>query len=173
MDSSEYLAFIPLLIYGLALADLFSEWKRLFDKEQWFFPYLLLTIIFTEVGIYNVFIYVKLVHQLVGQTYISYLSYLLPPFLFMMTINSFTPDKGSVTKDYFIKNMPIFLSLFTVFIACHFLFSFDETFLTISGRIIAMFFIFLTGITRKLWMVYVLTILWFILFFSRLEMITT
>jgi hypothetical protein len=173
MDSSEYLAFIPLLIYGLALADLFSEWKRLFDRKQWFFPYLLLTIIFTEVGIYNVFIYVKLVQQLVGQTYYSYLTYLLPPFLFMMTINAFTPEKGSVTKTYFLKNMPIFLSLFSVFIACHFLFSFDETYVTIIGRIIAIIFIVITGFTKKLWMVYFISVIWMILFFSRIDMIST
>lgn len=173
MDSSEYLAFIPLLIYGLALADLFSEWKRLFDKNQWFFPYLILTIIFTEIGIYNVFIYVKLVNELEGQTYISYLAYLSPPFLFMMTINSFTPDKGSVTKDYFIKNMPVFLTLFSMFIACHFLFSFDETAYTITGRVVAIIFILAAGLMKKIWMIYVLGPVWLILFFSRLYMVST
>jgi hypothetical protein len=30
MDASEYLAFLPLLLYGIALADLFSQWKRFF-----------------------------------------------------------------------------------------------------------------------------------------------
>jgi hypothetical protein len=31
MEATEYFAFLPLLIYGIALADLFSQWKRLFS----------------------------------------------------------------------------------------------------------------------------------------------
>jgi hypothetical protein len=73
MESSEYLSFIPLLIYGLAIADLLSEWKRLFDKTQWYFPYLLTTIVLTELAIYNVFIYANLISELEGTSYLSYL----------------------------------------------------------------------------------------------------
>ena len=173
MDASEYLAFIPLLIYGLAVADLLGEWKRLFNKEQWYLPYLLLTVIFTEVAIYNVFIYVKLVNQMVGQTYLSYLMYILPPFLFLMTVSSFTPDKDDNTKEYFQRNMPIFLTLFTVFIATHFLYNFEEGVGVIVGRIIGIIFILITGILRKVWLIYVLSLLWIILITTRFDQVTT
>lgn len=169
MDSSEYLAFIPLLIYGIALADLFGEWKRFFDKTQWFLPYILLTIIFTEIAIYNVFIYLKLVKVMGGQTYISYLLNILPPFLFMMLVNSFTPEKGDITKDYFIKNMPIFMSLFAAFIASHFFFNFEENTYTIIGRVFSIVFLILTGLSRKIWMVYLAFFIWIILFLARIN----
>ena len=66
MDATEYLAFLPLLIYGIALADLFSQWKRLFNPRLLFIPYLLLTIILTETALYNVFVYAKLLDELTG-----------------------------------------------------------------------------------------------------------
>jgi len=34
MDLTEYMVFLPLLIYGIALADLFSQWKRFFDIKE-------------------------------------------------------------------------------------------------------------------------------------------
>ena len=172
MESSEYLAFIPLLIYGLAVAELLGEWKRLFNKKQWFLPYLLLTIIFTEVAIYNVFIYLRLVNEMVGQTYLSYLVYILPPFLFLMMVNSFTPEKGDVTKDYFVKNMPVFLTLFAAFVATHFLFGFEENSVTIIGRIVTIVAVLLTGVFRKAWVIYLLTVLWLVLLSSRLDQVT-
>lgn len=172
MDSSEYLAFIPLLIYGIALADLFGEWKRFFDKTQWFLPYLLLTIIFTEIAVYNVFIYLELVKQMVGLSYINYLLTLLPPFLFMMLVNAFTPEKGDVTKDYFLRNMPIFMGLLAAFIASHFLFNFEENPLTIIGRVASIVFIVITGFSRKIWMVYLMSVFWFVLLLARINQTT-
>ena len=92
MDASEYLAFLPMLLYGIALADLFSQWKRLFSPKQLFLPYLLLTIMLTETALYNVFIYAKLLDELKGLSYFGYLKYLIPPFLFMLASNIFTPS---------------------------------------------------------------------------------
>ena len=171
MDSSEYLAFVPLLIYGIALADLFGEWKRLFDKTQWFLPYILLTVVFTEVAVYNVFIYLKLVNQMADLNYINYLVTLLPPFLFMLLVNSFTPDKGDITKDYFLKNMPIFMCLLAAFIASHFLFNFEENPLTIVGRVASIVFIIITGLSRKIWMVYLASFFWLVLLLTRIDQI--
>ena len=70
MIPSEYLAFIPLLIYGIALADLLSQWKRLFNPKDLFIPYLLMTIILTETALYNVFVYAEVINKLGGQTYL-------------------------------------------------------------------------------------------------------
>jgi hypothetical protein len=173
MDAAEYLAFLPLLIYGIALADLFSQWKRLFSPRNLFIPYLLLTIILTETALYNVFIYAKLLDQLVGQTYLNYLSYLIGPFLFLLTTNTFTPDPDSETEEYFIRQMPVFLTLLALFAASHFLYEFGENISTIAGRITAILVIFVTGITRKLWMFYIIVALWVFLLFVKSGMIST
>ncbi|HBH25184.1 MAG TPA: hypothetical protein DDY13_17410 [Cytophagales bacterium] len=173
MESSEYLSFIPLLIYGLAIADLLSEWKRLFDKTQWYFPYLLTTIVLTELAIYNVFIYANLISELEGTSYLSYLKYILPPFLFLLMVSSFTPEKGDDTKEYFIRNMRIYLLLMAVFIASHFLFDFKEGRFVITLRTLMIVAVLLGAILRKVWMIYVLSLLWFILIFIRLNVIST
>ena len=173
MEASEYLAFLPLLIYGIALADLFNQWKRFFNPKELYIPYLLLTIILTETALYNVFIYAELIDNLVGLSYFSYLSYLIPPFLFMLTANIFTPDQDSDTEEYFLKQMPVFLSLLALFAASHFLYNFNENFPTIVGRLIAILVILVTGIFRKIWMFYIVVALWFFLLFVKGGMIST
>jgi len=58
MDSTEYLAFVPLLLYGIALADLFDllgQWRRFFDKEYLYWPYFLTTVMVTELAIRTCF----------------------------------------------------------------------------------------------------------------------
>lgn len=173
MDASEYLAFLPLLLYGIALADLFSQWKRFFNPEKWFLPYLLFTIILTETALYNVFIYAELIDELAGLNYFQYLSYLIPPFLFMLTTNIFTPDENSETEEYFRKQMPVFLSLLALFVASHYLYDFNENLSILIGRFIAVLFILVTGITRKVWLFYVIVALWFFLLFVKGGMIST
>ena len=173
MDASEYLSFLPLLLYGIALADLFSQWKRFFNPRQLFIPYLLMTIILTETALYNVFIYAKLLDQLIGLSYFNYLLYLLPPFLFMLTTNIFTPDQDSETEEYFIRQMPIFFTLLALFAASHFLYEFDENLTTLVCRLVAIVIIFLTGISRRIWIVYVVCVLWIILLFVKGGMIST
>lgn len=173
MEASEYLAFLPLLIYGIALADLFSQWKRFFNLKEVYIPYLLLTIILTETALYNVFIYAELIDQLAGLSYFSYLLYLIPPFLFMLTANIFTPDKDSDTEEYFLRQMPVFLSLLALFSASHFLYDFNENFPTIVGRMTAILIIIITGISRKIWMFYIVVVLWIFLLFVKGGMIST
>ena len=173
MEASEYLAFLPLLIYGIALADLFSQWKRFFNPKELYIPYLLLTIILPETALYNAFIYAELIDKLVGLSYFSYLSYLIPPFLFMLTANIFTPDQDSDTEEYFLKQMPVFLSLLALFAASHFLYNFNENLPTIVGRFIAILVILVTGISRKIWMFYIVVALWVFLLFVKGGMIST
>jgi len=161
------------MIYGIALADLFSEWKRLFDFKNIYLPYALFTIVLTETALYNVFVYAKLIHSLEGICYYRYLIYLLPPFLFMLTTNIFTPDKCTHTRDYFQKRRPVFFTLLAMFITCHFLYDFDENLQTIFGRIIGIILILFAGYTRKNWTIYLVIAAWFILFLFRADMIST
>ena len=167
METTEYLAFVPLLIYGIGLADLLGEWKRLFDPKEWYAPYSIFTIILTEVAVYNIFIYRQLLGQLSGQNYLGYLLFLLPPFLFMLATVSFTPDKESSTRDYFIKQMPVFFSLLALFIASHFLFTFEESSFTLINRIVIIVLLLITGFTRKVWITYIITFQWLLTFLIK------
>ncbi|MCT4587958.1 MAG: hypothetical protein N4A71_09065 [Carboxylicivirga sp.] len=167
MDVTEYLAFLPLLIYGIALADLFGEWKRLLEPKGLYLPYILFTIVLTEIAVYNVFVYAELVSHLSGIKYYDYMVKLLPPFLFMLTVNAFTPDKGADTKTYFDKQMPNFCVMMAVFMGTRFFYDFGESQITIIGRIVSMALTLLAGFTRKVWLTYVLVVVWFIFIFSR------
>jgi len=173
MEATEYLAFLPLLIYGISLADLFREWKRFLNLKEIFLPYLLLTIILTETALYNVFAFAGLLENLEGQTYSSYLLYLAPPFLFMLATSFFTPEEGSDTKEYFMKNMPVFLTFFALFAASHFLYDFNEPGIFKGIRIFGVVVILLTGFLRKKWMVYLLCAIWLFSLFSKGGVIST
>ena len=167
MEASEYLAFVPLLIYGIGLADLLSEWKRLFDPKEWYLPYSLFTIMLTEVAVYNIFIYRQLIEQLPGKSYAGYLLFLIPPFLFMLATVSFTPDKESSTKEYFIKRMPVFFFLLALFIGSHFLFTFHESPFVLINRIAIVVILLITGFTRKIWLIYIVALMWLVTFILK------
>ncbi|MEN8251055.1 MAG: hypothetical protein ABFS32_19130 [Bacteroidota bacterium] len=173
MAASEYLAFLPLLIYGIALADLFSEWKRLFNPKGLFIPYSLFTIILTEIAVYNVFVFAELLSELDGITYYNYLSYLLPPFIFLLTVNIYTPEKDTDTKTYFIKQMPVFFTLMALFSASHFLYDFSENTGTLIIRLVSIAMFAITGFSRKVWMTYALAVVWLILLIFRIGIIST
>jgi len=167
MAADEYLAFLPLLIYGIALADLLGEWKRLFDIKNIFIPYILFTAFLTEIAIYNVFIYLTLVSQLADFEYYQYLFSLIPPFLFMLTVNIFTPEKKESTKEYFLKNKPLIYILLALFLSSHFLFNFDESTMTITGRLIGVIALVAMGFYKKKWTLYFPIIIWLILLWLR------
>ncbi len=170
MDVGEYMAFIPLLIYGIGLADLLGQWKRFFSPEERYFPYVLFTIILTEVAVYNIFIYIDLVNQLAGQSYLSYLSFLIPPFLFLMVTNIFTPDQGTNTRTYFDERLSLICSIAAIFVASHF-------FYDLKGlnyiRVIMILLLILLAVFRKKWLIYVLGGVWLVGFVLRASVVST
>ncbi len=170
MDPAEYLAIIPLLIYGIGLTDLLSEWRRVFDKEDRYFLYIIYTIILTEVAVYNVVIYVDLVNAFPQQTYAQYLGYLLPPILFMIVVNVFTPNPGSRTEDYFTKNLSLIFVLMAIFIGSHYLYNFDEPNRVVIQRAGFILLFLLTAYFKKQWMMYLIAVLWLIGLFFKGQM---
>jgi len=167
MDTAEYMAFVPLLIFGIALAELLGQWKRLFDLERLYWPYVLMTLMLTENGVYNVFIYLKLVDKMESLSYFGYLGFLLPPFLFMLTVNAFTPDEGADTETYFKGRLRMFFFLSTLFILSHFLYDYDLSRQSNIGRIVAILLFSGGAAFRKVWMVHVLFALWLVTFVVR------
>ena len=173
MDPAEYLAIIPLLIYGIGLTDLLSEWKRIFDKEDRYLLYVIYTIILTEVAIYNVVIYVDLVNSFPEQTYGQYLAHLLPPVLFMMVVNVFTPNEGSKTEVYFMDNIRLILILIAVFVGSHFLYSFDEPADHYIRRGLIIVLLSATAYLKKQWMMYLIAGIWLIGVIMRSSAVVT
>ena len=173
MDPAEYLAIVPLLIYGIGITDLLGQWKRFFNEKNRFPLYIIYTIILTEVAIYNVVIYIDLVNVLPEQTYFNYLSFLLPPILFLLVVNIFTPDEGSETEEYFNRNVRLMFILISLFVASHFLYEFDEKHWQGYMRIIIIVLLLSAAIFRKRWLMYMVALLWFIGFISKGSMMVT
>ena len=167
MQTLEYLGFIPLLMFGLGLADLLSQWKRLFDPKEWYLPYTIFTVILTELAVYNVYTYFNLLAQLPGKSYYIYLLYLLPPFLFLLTTSAFTPEKEADTKEHFVKRMPIFFTLLGVFILSHFIFNYQESIYIHIARLLIVAILIMVGFTRKMWLVYFIALIWLVSFMFR------
>jgi len=164
MDTTEYLAFIPLLLYGIALADLLSEWKRLFDPEKIYLPYLLITIILTEVSVYNIYIYMDLLDKMHDVTYAGYLMFLVPPFAFLMTVNALTPDKDAKSTEIYLKDrMSVIFFLMAAFVASHFLLAYSESIQYVTYyRLVFIAILMATGITKKILFIYILFGCWLI-----------
>ena len=167
MDPAEYLAFIPLLIYGIGISDLLSQWKRFFKKKDQDALYIIITVMLIEVAIYNVFIYLDLVDEMPRHSYMRYLSFLIPPILFQMLVNVFTPDEGTKTRAYFDRNMRLIFSLWALFVASHFIYAFNENFA--SNYIRIGFFVILLAVAlfRRYWLIYLGIVLWLASFSIR------
>lgn len=168
MQPSEYLAFIPLLIYGLALADLLGQWRRFFDRDYFYLPYFLTTLIFTEVAIWNVFIYLGVTQQLAGISYFQYWLYLLQPMLFLITVAALTPEpENKETEVYFKHRMPIVFGLMALYIGSHLFATYGSTSPLNAVRVVTVVLLVITAASRKVWLVYVASGLWVISLFAR------
>jgi hypothetical protein len=167
MSTTEFLAFIPLLIYGLGLTILLGEWKRIFDRSEIFLPYTLMTLFLTEIAIYNVFIYERLIEQLAGLSYLHYLVFLISPILFYLTVLVFTPEPGDKTKDHFVDRMPLFCALIALWVACNFFYKLEESMYVNISRIIFIVVVILCGYTKKIWLTYILILMWIVTMIFR------
>jgi hypothetical protein len=170
MEASGVLVFLPLLIYGIGISALFSQWKRFINYKNIYIPYALFTILLTEIAVYNVYLFSQLVGEINMMDYKSYLIYILPPFSFLIAVNIFTPEKDDETETYFKENMSVFFILIAFFVASHFLFSYEETSVMFFARIIIIIWLLLTGILRRIWMAYVFVAIWLLLLISRLSL---
>ncbi|MDJ0513707.1 MAG: hypothetical protein QNJ62_09720 [Methyloceanibacter sp.] len=168
MEASEYLAFIPLLIYGIALADLLGQWRRFFEPEYFYLPYFLTTIILTESAIWSVYGYLEVTSHLDGIGYFQYWSYLLQPMLFLVTVSALTPETEiRDTQTYFIKRMPVVFGLMAVYIASHLIAHYGTMSSINVARFLAILLCVVMAVTRKAWLVYVGTALWLFSLFAR------
>ena len=169
MEAPEYLAFIPLLFYGIALADLLGQWRRFFDGDYFYLPYFLTTLIFTEVAIWNVFIYLDVVGHLEDIHYFQYWAYLLQPMLFLVIVSALTPEpENKNTEVYFKKRMPVVFGLMAIYIFSHLFANFGSTAPITAVRVVAIALCVVTAVVGRVWLVYAVTIIWVISLFARM-----
>ena len=172
MDPAEYLAFVPLLFYGIALADLLGQWRRFFDKDYFYFPYFLTTIIFTEAAVWNVYRYLEVVSHLEGVRYAQYWLYLVQPILFLLTVSALTPEsEREDTERYFKQRFSLVYALAAIFVLSHFLSGFGSIIPLTNlryTRIILIVLSVLIALTRRIGLIYVLAGVWFVSLLLRI-----
>ena len=168
MSAAELLSFIPLLLYGVALADLFGQWRRFFDKDYLYWPYVFTTIIFTEVAIWNVYLFLVDIQDAELLSYFDYWSFLCQPILFLLIVHAFTPE--SETKDtatYFKKRITIVFTLFAIYIALHFLPGMGDASELNLPRLLGIVICLVIAFSRYIPLVYVFAVIWVISLFFR------
>lgn len=167
MDPAEYLAFLPLLFYGIALADLLGQWRRFFDRTYFYLPYVLTTVVFTELAIWNVYGYLAVVHRLDEASYLEYWAYLLQPMLFLLTVSALTPEsEESDTEAYFNKRISLIYALMAAFLCSHFL-SDPNSSLAVP-RLVGTVLCIAVAVTRRIEIIYVLLLVWLVGLVRRL-----
>ena len=169
MYETEYLAFIPLLLYGLGIADLINHWRRYLNREHFYLPYLFSGFLLLELGIFSVYEYLQLTSELTSDSYGIYLLHLIPPILYLAMCKIFTPEKGIATKEYFTINIPLLFSLGAVFNISHFMFDYgSENPYLLPARILVVVLLLAFAYTRKIAIFYFIFALYMIRLVLRL-----
>lgn len=163
MSLIEFLLFIPLLIYGIALSNLLSQWKRLLDFARWHAPFLLTVVMFTEVAIWNIYTFLEVFTQRTTHPYVSYLADLSAPMTFMLAVNALLPkedeDHEVNPQEFASRIRPAYFFMGT-FVALHLLPQFRSDDGELWIRLPAILLLFATSWFRKNWLIYVLGATW-------------
>lgn len=168
MSSGEILAFIPSFLYGIALAELFSQWRRFFQKQYRYWPYIITTIIFTEIAIWNVYLFLVQIQDSRLITYHEYWLFLIQPIIFLLLVHAFTPEiKLKDTETYFKKRIPLVFGLSAFYFAFHMTPSFSGSMKEILLRVIAIIICVIIALTRNIKVIYAFGILWFLTLYFR------
>ena len=168
MSSGEILAFIPCFLYGIALAELFSQWRRFFQKQYRYWPYIITTVIFTEIAIWNVYLFLVQIQDSTLITYHEYWLFLIQPIIFLLLVHAFTPETElKDTEAYFRKRIPIVFGLMALYIASHMIPAFGVSTEAMWLRIIGIVICLIIAFTRNIKAIYVFGLLWFLTLYFR------
>ncbi len=168
MNAADFLSFIPQLLYGIALAELFSQWRRFFEKKYRYWPYILSTVVFTEIAIWNVYLFLSFSQEISTANYFQYWTFLLQPILFLLMVHALTPDPETKnTEAYFRKRMPVVFGLMTLYIGSHLIPGLDSAEKHFLPRLAIIIVALSIALSRKVFLVYLLGLLWLISLFFR------
>ncbi len=170
MNATDLLSFIPLLLYGIALAELFSQWRRFFEKQYMYWPYVLCTVIFTEMAIYNIYLFFVQLDQTTINGYDQYWSILIQPIIFLLAVHAFTPEvENKDTEGYFKNRISVVFLLIAAYIGSHLIPSATHNMdmSMILARVLAIAVCIAIALSRYVPLVYLLGVIWFASLFLR------
>ena len=148
--------------------------RRFFDRESFYLPYFLTTVVFTELAIWNVYGYLDVVQQLEEANYRQYLGYLLQPMIFLLTVSALTPElEASDTKAHFQKRVSLIYGLMAAFIGCHLFIGYDQPASRVAVRLVATVLLIAIAVTRRTAIIYALFVVWTLGLVSRLVMVAS
>lgn len=165
MDPIEYLLFIPLLMYGIVLTQLFGEWKRFFDLENWHGPYIITVVVFTEIAVWNIYTFLDVISREPSHSYLSYLGLLAPPFLLMLSVNALLAGEGAsglVDRVEFRNRMRLSYFFMGCFVMFHFVPIFGQDDGLNPPRVAASAILFLAAWLKRERLVYLLGVIWLV-----------
>ncbi|MEP2024073.1 MAG: hypothetical protein ABJH98_00490 [Reichenbachiella sp.] len=156
MEPQEYFAILPLLVYGIAIAELVSPWRIFFEDKKPFIPFILTGIMMLEVAFYNFYQFFSQLEN-TYQSYFIFLTYLFSPLIFLMAAHVYTPESKADLdiRDYFNKRFKLLMILLSIFVASHFVVDFEFG-LKLIVRLVFIAVMLTAAFTRWVWLVYVL-----------------
>jgi hypothetical protein len=164
MDVIEYLLFIPLLIYGIALTQLLGQWRRMFDRNNFYAPFVVTIVAFTETAVQNVYHYLPIFTARSDHSYGSYLLDLAGPFLFLLASASLShgEHEEAFDRERFSARIPSAYAFMSAFVALHLLPQFRADTGNFLLRVPLIALLIAVAITRKAWLIYVVGLAWLV-----------
>ena len=172
MDVIEYLLFIPLLIYGIALSQLLAQWKHIFDLRNFHGPFIVTVVAFTETAIQNIYHYLEIFTARDDRSYAAYLLALTGPFLFLLSANSLSSDAnrdGTIDREEFRARIPAAYAFMSAFVALHLLPQFRTDAGNLALRIPLILLLIAVAATKKESLIYVIGLFWLVGLVKRLS----
>lgn len=156
MSQDEFFAFMPLLIYGIAVSELIMHWRDYLKSKRRYWPHLVTGILLLELAFSNFYyLYDKLEFLFVD--YISFLARLSAPLLFLLTVSVYTPEDNKDIKVYFHEKLPLIFGLLGTFGLINAIMDFGDPKVTFM-RFVLIGISYILALTKKLW------VFWFLIF---------
>ena len=152
MSKEEFFAFMPLLIYGIAVSELIMHWRDYLKADRRYWPHIITGLILLELGFVNFFY----LYDTLDQWYLDYPHFLLrlsSPLLLLLTVSVYTPENDRNVKDYFNANSSILYTLLSLFIIINIITEPDINFINLI-RFIAVLICALIALTKKYWLIW-------------------
>ena len=153
MSKDEFFAFMPLLIYGLAIGEIIMHWRDYLNKDRRHWPHIITGIVLLELGFLN-FYYLYDDLNLLFKTYPMFLARMLVPITFLLTVSVFTPEDNMDVKTYFEDKIRTIFTLLGLFVLAHTINDFHLDFLNLI-RVIAAGSFFLVAYFRKFYFIWI------------------
>ena len=165
MSKDEFFAFMPLLIYGIAIGEIIMHWRDYLKKDRRYWPHIITGIILLDMAFLN-FYYLYDELNLLFETYPKFLGRMTTPIIFLLIVSVFTPEDDDDLKDYFLSKMKMIFSLLALFITVHIVLNFEFNFINIL-RSIAIINFLVIAYTRKFNLIWIyVSIRVFVFFFN-------